>query len=208
MGQRGAIGGGASGSGGGAGLGRSIVLVGLMGAGKTSVGRRLAATLGVPFVDSDAEIEKAAGMAIGDIFERFGEADFRAGERKVILRLLGEPPAVIATGGGAFMSGETRAAVAEKATSVWLDAALDVLWERVKDKPHRPLLRAPQPRQVLAELLAHRSPIYALADVRIESQAGVPHDEMVRAILAGIATHDGANPGRGPTLLQSPANAN
>lgn len=187
-------------------LNRSIVLVGLMGAGKSSVGRRLATTLGVPFLDSDTEIERAAGMEIREIFARYGEPEFRSAERRVIGRLLDSGPAVIATGGGAFMNADTRAAVASRATSVWLDASLDVLWDRVRDKPTRPLLQQENPKAVLAALLAARRPVYALADARVESRGGIPHDVMVRAVLAAIRDHDRTNPGRPATLAEGDAN--
>jgi shikimate kinase len=130
-------------------LARTLVLVGLMGAGKTSVGKRLAGHLGVRFVDSDSEIETAAGMSIPEIFATLGEPAFRDGERRVIGRLLAEAPCVLATGGGAFIEPRTRAEITEQATSVWIRAGLDLLWDRVRDRPGRPLLDAPDPRAVL-----------------------------------------------------------
>ncbi|WP_297970017.1 shikimate kinase, partial [uncultured Amaricoccus sp.] len=133
-------------------LNRTLVLVGLMGAGKTSVGKRLAALLGVPFTDSDAEIVAAAGMSIPEIFASLGEPAFRDGERRVIARLLSDSPRVLATGGGAFIEPRTRAEIRAQATSVWLRADLDLLWDRVRDRPGRPLLAAPDPRAVLADL--------------------------------------------------------
>ena len=164
-------------------LDKTVVLVGMMGAGKTSVGRRLASTLGVPFRDADAEIELAAGCTINEIFERFGEPAFRAGERKVIARLLAEPPHVLATGGGAFMDADTRARVHEAAISIWLKAPVDLLLERVMRKDTRPLLRNTDSRTALERLLKEREPVYAQADLTIESDEG-PHDSVVRRILA------------------------
>ncbi|MEM8788855.1 MAG: shikimate kinase [Pseudomonadota bacterium] len=181
-------------------LTRSLVLVGLMGAGKTSVGKRLAAFLDVNFADSDQEIELAAGLEVREIFERYGEAHFREGEARVIQRLLDGPPRVLATGGGAFMAPSIRAAIAEAGVSVWLDADLPTLWARVKDKPTRPLLQQSQPRQVLAGLLETRRPTYALADVRVPSAGGVAHETMVRAILEGVRAYDLAHPDRPAAL--------
>src|SRR6202008_2820436 len=139
--------------------GKPIVLVGLMGAGKTTVGRRLAQRLGLPFVDADAEIEEAAGMTITDIFDRFGEAHFRDGERRVIARLIDGTPKVIATGGGAFMQADTRDLILAKATAIWLDADIDILVERVSRKEGRPLLKNRDPREVLVDLAAVRNPL-------------------------------------------------
>ncbi len=167
---------------------RSIVLIGLMGAGKTSVGRRLAARLGVPFVDSDAEIEEAAGQSIPQIFETLGEPAFRSGERRVIARLLAGPPAVIATGGGAWMDAGTRAEVRAHATSVWLKASVATLAGRVKDKPGRPLLKGQDVHAVLKRLADQRYPVYAEADLTVQSGSGTAHDEMVRRIVVGLET--------------------
>jgi shikimate kinase len=161
---------------------RPIVLVGLMGAGKTTVGRRLAARLGLAFVDADAEIELAAGMTIAEIFERFGEAHFRDGERRVIARLIDGSRKVIATGGGAFMNAETRALILERATAIWLDADLDTLAQRVMRRDDRPLLRGKDARTVLGELAAVRNPVYALAPIHVRSQPA-PHDMTVEAIV-------------------------
>jgi shikimate kinase len=166
-------------------LDKTLVLVGMMGAGKTSVGRRLANTLAVPFRDADAEIELAAGCTINEIFERFGEPAFRAGERKVIARLLTEPPHVLATGGGAFMDPDTRAHIHEAAISIWLKAPVDLLLERVTRKDTRPLLRNTDSRAALDRLLKEREPFYAGADFTIESDDG-PHDTVVRRILAAL----------------------
>ncbi len=149
--------------------GRSVVLVGMMGAGKTSVGKRLAAKLGLPFVDADAEIEAGAQLTISEIFERFGEAYFREGERKVIARLLNSGPLVLATGGGAFMNATTRENIAPHGLSIWLKPSFDVLFARVRKKSNRPLLKTADPEQTLRQLLEERSPTYALADLTIES---------------------------------------
>jgi shikimate kinase len=166
-------------------LDKTLVLVGMMGAGKTSVGRRLASILSVPFRDADAEIELAAGCTINEIFERFGEPAFRAGERKVIARLLGDPPHVLATGGGAFMDVETRARIKQSAVSIWLKANIELLLERVTRKDTRPLLRNTDNRTALERLLAEREPIYAQADITVESDEG-PHDAVVKRILAAL----------------------
>lgn len=166
-------------------LQRPIVLIGLMGVGKTTVGRRLAARLGLGFVDADHEIELAAGLSVAEIFERFGEAHFRDGERRVIARLIDGTPKVIATGGGAFMNEATRALILERATAVWLDADLDTLAARVSRRDDRPLLRGKNARSVLGDLAAVRNPIYALAPVHIKSQMH-PHDLTVDAIVGKL----------------------
>ena len=170
-----------------AGLGRrSIVLVGMMGVGKSSVGRRLAARLSIPFVDADAEIEKAAGMSIADIFARHGEANFRSGEARVIARLLDGGPQVLAAGGGAFMNADTRAIMQTKAVSIWLSADLDVLMRRVgKRKNDRPLLQTADPAETLRRLLAEREPIYALADLTVKSR-DVSHDAIVAEMMTAL----------------------
>ena len=166
---------------------RSIVLVGMMGVGKSSIGRRLAARLGVPFVDADAEIEKAAGMSIADIFARHGEADFRSGEARVIARLLDGGPQVLATGGGAVMNADTRAAIKAKGVSIWLSAELDVLMRRInKRKNDRPMLQTADPAATLRELLVAREPVYALADLTVQSRE-VPHDAIVAEIMTALA---------------------
>ena len=164
-----------------------VVLIGLMGAGKTSVGLRLADMLGVPFRDSDSEVEEAAGMSIPDIFARFGEAHFRDGERKVIARLLGEAPSVLATGGGAYMNEATRALIGERAVAVWLKADLDLLASRTAGRSHRPLLNTGDPRAVLARLKAEREPVYAEAAVHVESLPGQSHEAMATRILEALA---------------------
>jgi shikimate kinase len=163
---------------------RAIVLVGLMGAGKTKIGRRLAARLNLPFFDSDEEIEAAAGETIEEIFANRGEAAFRDGERRVIARLLQGPVHVLATGGGAFMDAATRRVIAARGVSVWLRAELDVLFARVSRRTNRPLLKTPNPRAVLAELIDRRYPIYAEADVTIDSGEGPPDATASRAIVA------------------------
>ncbi len=165
--------------------GRPIVLVGLMGVGKTTVGRRLAHRLGLPFVDADQEIEVAAGMSVADIFERFGEPYFRDGERRVIQRLVDGQPKVIATGGGAFVDDGTRALILAEAIAVWLDAHPDVLAERVRRRDTRPLLRGRNARQVLTDLARVRSPFYGQAHHRVASQKG-PHDVTVTAIMKAL----------------------
>jgi shikimate kinase len=166
---------------------RSVVLVGMMGVGKSSIGRRLAARLGIPFVDADAEIEKAAGMSIADIFARHGEADFRSGEARVIARLLDAGPQVLATGGGAFMNQGTRANIKSKGVSIWLAAEFDVLQRRIaKRKNERPMLQTDNPAETLRELIALREPTYALADITVHSRE-VPHDAIVNEIVAAMA---------------------
>jgi len=169
--------------------GRTVVLVGLMGAGKTTVGRRLARQLGLPFKDADAEIEAAAGQSVADIFAEHGEADFRRGERRVIERLLDGPPVVLATGGGAFMNADTRRLILSKAVSVWLRADLDVLVRRVRKRDTRPLLRGRDPREVLARLMEERHPVYAEADLIVDTSES-PHDSAVAAIVAALAERD------------------
>ena len=168
-------------------LSRSIVLVGLMGAGKTCIGRRLAARLGLPFVDADAEIEAAAGCSIEEIFEHHGEAAFRDGERKVIARLLDQAPRILATGGGAYMDPRTRAAAREKAITVWLRADLEMLLKRTSRRNHRPLLKRGNPREILDNLVKERHPVYAEADIVVQSQDGPP--EVTVENLMGALTH-------------------
>ena len=167
---------------------RTIVLVGLMGAGKSSVGRRLALALDLPFFDADEEVERAARRTIPEIFADLGETAFRDGERRVIARLLDGPPHVLATGGGAFMNPETRALIGRKAISVWLKADVDVLVRRVGRKSDRPLLQGRDPREVLRALAAERYPVYALADVTVDSVEG-PHTATVQAIVVALRDH-------------------
>ncbi|MBV8494807.1 MAG: shikimate kinase [Alphaproteobacteria bacterium] len=165
---------------------RTIVLVGLMGAGKTNIGRRLAARLNLPFFDSDSEIEAAAGETIEEIFRNRGEAVFRDGERRVIARLLAQPVHILATGGGAFMDLATRAIVARRGVSVWLRADLDTLLARVSRRSNRPLLKDGNPRAVLKELIARRNPVYAEADITIDSGDG-PADLTATRTIAALA---------------------
>jgi len=165
---------------------RAIVLVGLMGAGKSSIGRRLAARLDMKFTDADAEIEAAAGCTIADYFECHGERAFRDGERRVIARLLDEGPRVLATGGGAFIDPDTRRLLAEKAVTVWLNAELDLLVKRCARRDTRPLLRDGDPREILTRLMEERYPIYRQADITVETNDG-PHMETVDKIIAALA---------------------
>jgi shikimate kinase len=170
--------------------GRSLVLVGMMGAGKSSIGRRLSARLGLGFVDADSEIEKAAGMSIPDIFASHGEAEFRAGEARVIARLLDSPPQVLATGGGAYMNVDTRSAIAAKAIAIWLKAEFDVLMRRIKRRQDRPLLQTEDPGATLRALIDTRYPVYALADLTVQSRE-VPHDKIVDEIVVALADYLG-----------------
>ena len=163
---------------------RAIVLVGLMGAGKSKIGRRLAARLGLPFFDSDPEIEAAAGETIEEIFANRGERAFRDGERRVIARLLAQPVHVLATGGGAFMDPTTQALIARRGVSLWLRADLDVLVARVSRRNNRPLLKQGDPRAILAGLIERRYPVYAEADVVVDSGDGSPEVTVTRAIAA------------------------
>ena len=164
---------------------RTVVLVGLMGAGKTNIGRRLAQKLNLPFVDADAEIEAAAGESIEEIFEKRGESVFREGERRVIARLLANPVHVLATGGGAYMDPDTRALIREHAISIWLRAELDLLVARVSRRSNRPLLKQ-DPRATLARLIEQRYPVYAQADVTVETVDGPPEATLER-VLAALA---------------------
>ena len=163
---------------------RSIVLVGMMGAGKSSIGRRLAARLNIPFVDADTEIETAAQMTIADIFARQGEDYFRSGEARVIARLLDGGPQVLATGGGAVMNADTRAAIKAKGVSIWLTADVDVLMRRINKRRHeRPMLQAEDPAARLRELMTEREPVYALSDLTVQSREA-PHEAIVTEIVA------------------------
>ncbi|MBI1186766.1 MAG: shikimate kinase [Alphaproteobacteria bacterium] len=164
---------------------RTVALVGLMGAGKTTIGRRLARALGVPFRDADEEIERAAGLSVQDIFDRHGESEFRRGERRVIARLLEEAPHILATGGGAFMETETRALLRARAVTVWLRADLDTLLKRVARRDHRPLLKQEDPAVVMQRLMAQRYPVYAEADIVVDTANG-PHGGAVRAVLEAL----------------------
>ena len=176
---------------------RSIVLVGMMGVGKSSIGRRLAARLGVPFIDADAEIEKAAGMSIADIFARHGETYFRSGEARVIARLLDSGPQVLASGGGAVMNADTQAAIKAKGVSVWLKAEIDVLLRRVaKRKNERPMLQSDDLSETLRQLLIAREPAYAQADLTVQSHEG-PHDAIVAEIMQALSGLLGQHSGSG-----------
>jgi shikimate kinase len=172
---------------------RSIVLVGIMGAGKSSVGRRLGARLGMPFIDADTEIEKAADMSIPEIFARHGEPYFRAGETRVIARILDSGPQVLATGGGAFMNPETRAAIRAKGISVWLRATLEVLSRRVRRRSDRPLLKGADPIETLKRLMDERYPIYAEADLTVESR-DVPHEAIVEEVIESLRVYLQSHP--------------
>jgi shikimate kinase len=174
---------------------RSIVIVGMPGSGKSSVGRKLAARFAIPFFDADEEIETAAGMNIEQIFERYGEAEFRKGERRVIARLLEQPIHVLATGGGAFMDPETRELIRAKAVSLWLRADLATLLERTSRRDNRPLLKQGDPRQILEQLMAARAPAYAEADVTADSDMRPTEETVDRVIkaLSAYARHAGAS---------------
>lgn len=169
-------------------LHKTVVLVGMMGAGKTAVGRALAARLGVPFLDSDAEIESAANMTIPEIFERDGERFFRGKESQVIGRLLDEEKGILSTGGGAFLAEQNRTMITERGVSVWLRANLEVLWNRVKHKDTRPLLRTADPYETLRGLYEQRVPIYAGADLIVDSDGETSIDNMVNRVLDALAT--------------------
>ena len=173
---------------------RTIAFVGLMGAGKSCIGRRLAAALELPFVDADKEIEAAAGCSIEDIFAEHGEAAFRAGERRVIARLLDQPTMVLATGGGAFMDTETRALLRDRAISVWLRADVELLVRRTARRDHRPLLKRGDPRQILSDLIDKRYPVYAEADVVVDS-VDVPPEVTLARVTESLQRYlDGADP--------------
>mgnify|MGYP003678137148 FL=1 len=164
-------------------LKKTVVLVGMMGAGKTAVGRALAAKLGVPFLDSDHEIETAANLTVPEIFERDGEPFFRKRESEVIARLLDEEPGILSTGGGAFLAQVNRENISEKGVSVWLDADLDLLWNRVRHKASRPLLRTSNPRATLAGIFKDRVPIYKLADISVSCQPSLSIDAMANRVI-------------------------
>ncbi len=168
---------------------RAIVFVGLMGAGKTAIGRRVAASIGLPFADSDQEIEKASRMTVADLFEAYGEAEFRSLEQRVIARLLQESPRVLSTGGGAFMNADTRAAIHRAGISVWLKADLDTLMARVMKKQTRPLLKTGNPREIMEKLMTARYPIYGEADVIVntrDDRREIIADEVIAAIAAHL----------------------
>lgn len=188
-------------------LGRAIVLVGLMGAGKSSVGRLLAERLALPFLDADSEIERAAGATIEDIFAHEGEAVFRSGERRVIARLLAGAPAVIATGGGAFMDGATRTAIRERGISVWLKADLETLVERTARRGGRPLLKRGDPREILARLIDERYPVYAEADLVVETGED-PAETVAERIIEAIEGHVGCGPLAQMPMRKAPGKGN
>ncbi len=176
---------------------RSIVLIGMMGVGKSSIGRRLASRLRMPILAADSEIEKAAGMTISDIFARHGEAAFRSGEARVIARLLEGGPQVLATGGGAVMNADTRAAIKAKGVSIWLSADVDVLMRRIGKRKHeRPMLQTDDPAVTMRRLLADRSPVYAQADLTVQSRE-VPHEAIVSEIVTALAAFLAAAPDQG-----------
>jgi shikimate kinase len=170
---------------------QSVILVGLMGAGKTAIGRRLAQRLGMPFVDADDEIERAAGLSIPDIFEQFGEENFRDGERRVIARLLDDEPIVLATGGGAFMDPETRSKILASGVSVWLRADLDTLVRRTSRRNDRPLLKNGDPREILSRLMTQRYPVYEQADIIVDS-IDAPAEETLQNVLDALKAYSAA----------------
>ena len=169
-------------------LKKTVVMIGMMGAGKTAVGRALAAKLSVPFLDSDAEIESAANASIAEIFARDGEAFFRQKESQVIDRLLENEIGILSTGGGAFLAEVNRHAISEKGVSVWLDADLELLWERVRHKDTRPLLRTADPKATLTEIFNARVPVYALADLAVKADAACAIDDMADRVIDALAS--------------------
>jgi shikimate kinase len=169
-------------------LKRPIVLVGMMGAGKTAVGTQLARLLQVPFLDSDEELVRAAQRSVAEIFERDGEAFFRARESEVLARLMAGPAAVISTGGGAFMSDVNRRVIAERGVSVWLQADLELLWQRVRQNTARPLLRTTDPKRTLSDLLTQRTPIYSLAQVTVGAEQGIGIEAMAQKVITYLKT--------------------
>lgn len=169
-------------------LRRTVVLVGMMGCGKSAVGRALSSKLGVPLLDSDAEIERAANATITEIFERDGEEFFRAREAEIIERLLSGPACILSTGGGAFLAERNRKAIHDKGASVWLKADLDLLWERVRHKDTRPLLRTPNPKKTLTEIFNARVPLYALADLTVETKPGYAIEETANLVIRTLLT--------------------
>ena len=170
-------------------LKKTVAMVGMMGAGKTAIGTALAKRLHVPFLDSDAEISKAANMTIAEIFERDGEAFFRDRESEVISRLLDGAPCILSTGGGAFLRDENRKMISERGAALWLRAEIELLWQRVKHKTTRPLLRTDDPRATLAAIQTERDPIYALADIVVDSEFDLSIDEMTDRVIETLANH-------------------
>lgn len=171
-------------------LKKTVVLVGMMGAGKTAVGRAVAAQLDVPFLDSDEQIVKAANMSISEIFERDGESFFRDAEHKVISRLLGDVPSIISTGGGAFLQDRNREIISKRGASVCIAADVELLWSRVKSKDTRPLLKTENPKATLQELYAQRAPVYALADITVQSQPEFTIAETCSAVIEALKSRD------------------
>ncbi|MFN3262699.1 MAG: shikimate kinase [Pikeienuella sp.] len=188
----------------GARLRRPVALVGLMGCGKSTVGARLAALLSAPFRDADAEIEAAAGMTIPEIFRTLGEPAFRDGEKRVIARLLAGPPLVLATGGGAYMAEETRKAISAAGAAIWLRAGLETLVERTAKRKSRPLLNAGNPREILKGLMAARYPVYAGAEIAVESPQGGKAEDVAAAALAAMRAHDREAPEAARLLEEAP----
>lgn len=172
-------------------LRRTVVLVGMMGAGKTAIGTQVARMLDVPFLDSDDEIVRAANRSIAEIFDRDGEPFFRAKEAQMIQRLLAGPPCILSTGGGAFLAEGNRAAIKAQGVSVWLRADIDLLWNRVRHKTTRPLLRTANPRETLQQLYAARTPVYALADIAVDAEASLPIEGMAAKVIAALAARPG-----------------
>lgn len=170
-------------------LKRTVVLVGMMGAGKTAVGTAMARLLSVPFLDSDEELGRAAQMSVSEIFARDGETFFRARESEVLRRLLAGPPVILSTGGGAFLAAGNRVMIAAQGVSVWLRADLEILWQRVRHKSTRPLLRTPDPKATLTDLLAARAPVYALADLSVEAEADLSIEAMAAKVIAALVQH-------------------
>jgi shikimate kinase len=173
-----------------------VVLIGMMGAGKTAIGGQLARVLGAPFVDSDEEIVKAANMSVAEIFARDGEAFFRQKESQVLARLLDGPPVVLSTGGGAFLSAANRQLISRRGISVWLDADLELLWQRVRHRSTRPLLKVADPRGTLSALMKERGPIYALADLTVKAEPGASIAATTQQVLAALATRPDVVEGR------------
>ena len=169
---------------------KTVALVGMMGAGKTAVGTQLARRLGVPFLDSDEEITRAAAMSVAEIFARDGEAFFRARETEVLRRLLDGPPCVLSTGGGVFLSATNRALIGARGVSVWLEADLGLLWSRVQHRTTRPLLQTDDPYATLQRLHAERSPVYALADIAVRAEAGLSVDAMAERVQQALMQRD------------------
>ncbi|HQU69345.1 MAG TPA: shikimate kinase [Albidovulum sp.] len=170
-------------------LKKTVVLIGMMGAGKSAVGNALSRILGAPFVDSDEEIERAANMSVAEVFKRDGEPFFRARESEVLLRLLSGPPCILSTGGGAFLAEANRKAIAEKGVAVWLKADLELLWNRVRHKTTRPLLKTADPKGTLTALLAAREPVYAEAAVTVQARSEYSVEDMAGKVIEALQSH-------------------